>query len=453
MNRSDKLLIAAAVALALAVLGGLVLFKKPGIFSGGQKPAPAVQQAAPAAPPAPVAPDPGPARTFAPQAAPEPGPQPDRAPPGLPQVGGKLSQTPPAGAITQELPTPPGMVPEKPPTPAKPLSPSDVPSGPPQMPAETLPGGSRTPGAVGAPSAPSNPSPGPAPGQTGQTGQTPKDAAAFPPSVGDKKLDQMFAELAEPTMRKEAPPPGKAPVMPEETAGQAAPGQTPPAPEEKPEAKAPAAPEPKPSAVEGKVTGKEQAKDKAKGKGKGKEEKPAPETAGAAKPAGPDTAPQAGAEAKPEAKPEATKPEAKPEAKPQVRKEAAAPKAKAAPSSAPNGKGGPATLPRGKVSRIQAVNGPADFVITLGVSAAPSDVKSFFIDNPPRFIFDIVGAYTFDTSGIMAGSGIVKGIRLAEHPGYFRVVVDLAPDYASKLRGRPVIEKNGSAVVLRIPHE
>lgn len=110
LTRGDKMIIAGAVGLAVTVVLGLAVLKKPHLFSGGSKvqtadipPAPAADSGpAPAvtlpltAPPAAVAPSPAPtaAPTPAPMAAPTPAPAPAAAPPGkaaLPKVAGDES--------------------------------------------------------------------------------------------------------------------------------------------------------------------------------------------------------------------------------------------------------------------------------------------------------------------------------------------------------------------------
>jgi hypothetical protein len=371
LTRGDKTIIIGAVALAVTVVLGLAILKKPYLFSGGPKgPAAAI-------PPAPTA-----ASVPAVEVAVAPAPAPAVPVQPVAPVQAQAEATPPAPAPA--IPSPAGPA----------VAPAQKPAGP----------AAAKPGPV-------------------------------PSVAGDETLEKMFAEIAgdpapagKAAEAKAAPghgPAGDAGHGPDPasvTTGaepKAAPAVSPePAPAPAPVvAEAPAAPAPaaKPlTKAEQKAQAREQAKEKARAAAEAKAA-----AAAAPKPATP-TAPPAKAPAKAPAKPEAV------------------------PAKA--GAAG------GNVIRIVAEEKPGEYILVVHTNKPAGTVNKLFMTDPPRLVLDVAGAWTYTGPlSSVTGNDFIRQIRVGKHPDMFRVVLDMAPDATSRLRGAPTVERVPEGVALRIP--
>ncbi len=349
LTRGDKTIILGAVALAVTVVLGLAILKKPSLFTSGSAPRPAD------IPPPPTAVQPAPA--VAPQA--------------QPPVSASPSQAVPAAA----------------------------------------------------------PAPAPSPATPPAAAPAAEPKAAPPPAVvGDETLEKMFAEIAgdavapgKPAGPKAAGQHGPAGNASGEPAPAAAPtAATTPEPQAVPETPSGAVPaEPLPAKPEPKgKAARNAAKAEAKAKGK-----PAPAVA-------------------PEAKP-APAPEAAPAAAP-------APKAPAVPKGATAKPKAGAVA--GNVVRIVAEEKPGEYVLVIQTNAAPATFNRMFMTDPPRLVLDIGGAWNYNGPLSSAtGNDFIRRIRVGRHADMFRVVLDMAPDATSRLRGAPTAERVPEGVALRIP--
>jgi hypothetical protein len=353
------MIIAGAAALAVTVVLGLAVVKKPYLFGLGEKPAPAD------IPPAPAA------------AAPEvpAGPPPITAPPAA------IAKQAADAAAPVSAPTPPPVA-----SPA-PATPTPVPAAPAAAPAKTPP----------------------------------------PQVAGDESLEKMFEELAgesggNKTGKPGAPKAEAKPVAPV-PAVPAAPVATTPAEaikaEALPEPQAAPAPghEPAPAKVDPKAEAKAKA-EQAKAEAKAKAE-------------------QAKAEARTKA--EQAKAEAKANPAPK-------PVAPAAPAAAKPVAGG------GNVIRVVAEEKPGEYVLVIQTNKPPANFSRMFMTDPPRLVLDIDGAWNYNGPlSSSTGDAFIRQIRVGKHPDKFRVVLDMAPDATTRLRGAPTAERVPEGVALRIP--
>ncbi len=350
LTRGDKMIIAGAAALAVTVVLGLAVVKKPYLFGLGDKPAPAD------IPPAPAA------------AAPEipAGPPPITAPPAA-----IAKQATSAAAPTPATPTP-------------------VPAAPAASPAKAQP----------------------------------------PQAAGDESLEKMFEELAGESAGPKAGKPGApkadskaaapAPAVP------AAPVATTPA-----EAiKAEALPEPQAAPAPGHDPAPAKADPKAEAKAKAEQAKAEAKA----------KAEQAKADAKAKAE------QAKAEAKANPAPKPVAPAAPTAPAAAKPVAGG------GNVIRVVAEEKPGEYVLVIQTNKPPANFSRMFMTDPPRLVLDIDGAWNYNGPlSSSTGDAFIRQIRVGKHPDKFRVVLDMAPDATTRLRGAPTAERVPEGVALRIP--
>lgn len=361
LTRGDKMIIAGAAALAVTVVLGLAVVKKPYLFGLGDKPAPAD------IPPAPTA------------AAPETpaGPPPITAPPAAIAKPAASAAAPAPVAAPMPAATP---APDAAPTPT---APTPVPATP------------------AAPSA-----------------KTPPAQVA-----GDESLEKMFEELAGESGGNKAAKPGAAkdeakaaapaPAIP------AAPAATTPAEG----IKAEALPEPQAAPAPGHDPAPAKTDPKAEAKAK---------------------AEQAKAEAK--AKAEQAKAEAKAKAEQAKANPAPKPVAPAAPAAARPVAGG------GNVIRVTAEEKPGEYVLVIQTNKPPANFSRMFMTDPPRLVLDIDGAWNYNGPlSSSTGDAFIRQIRVGKHADKFRVVLDMAPDATTRLRGAPTAERVPEGVALRIP--
>ncbi|EHJ48520.1 hypothetical protein DFW101_2516 [Solidesulfovibrio carbinoliphilus subsp. oakridgensis] len=362
LTRGDKTIILGAVALAVTVVLGLAILKKPFLFSGGAK--------------GPVA-----AIPPAPTAASVPAVEETLSPPPAPAVPVEVQAAAPATA-------PPAV-----PTPATPAPAAAVPAA-------------------------------------AATAQKPAGTGPAPSVAGDETLEKMFAEIA-----GDPAPVGKA------AEAKAAPGHGPagdaghgpePAPVAEPKAAPAAAPQPAPA--------------------------PAPVVAEAPATAAPAATPLTKAEQKAQAR-EQAKEKAREKAKAAAEAKAAAPAAAgpkpAAPAVSPakaqavSAKAGAAG---GNVIRIVAEEKPGEYLLVVHTSKPAGPATKLFMTDPPRLVLDLAGPWTYTgPMSTVTGNDFIRQIRVGKHPDMFRVVLDMAPDATSRLRGAPAIERVPEGVALRIP--
>jgi hypothetical protein len=159
-----------------------------------------------------------------------------------------------------------------------------------------------------------------------------------------------------------------------------------------------------------------------------------------------DAAAKAKADAKAEAKAAAA---AKAEAKPaEPASPAPAPKP-VAPAKAEPAKPVAAS---GNVVRIVAEEKPGEYVLLIQTNKAPATFNKMFMTDPPRFVLDLGGAWNYNGPLSSAtGNDFIRQIRVGKHSDMFRVVLDMAPDATTRLRGAPTAERTPEGVVLRIP--
>jgi len=282
-----------------------------------------------------------------------------------------------------------------PPPPTSRPAPSGAPLAPP-------PGATPTPAASGQPASPS----------ALPAGSAATASAARPALAGDETLEHMFAEIAKdgPVAAKLPQPKAATPAKePKSSEGPVEVAPTPPGStpvviaEPQPAPAAPASePEPAPA-----PSAKPADKSKAKGKPEAKA-KPAPSSKPAPKPATP--------------------------AKP-------SPAAKIA-----------ASATSGEVVRVVAEDKNAEYRLLVQTNRPPEHVQKMFMADPPRMVLDVAGSWHYTGPTAKAtGESFIRQIRIGRHADMFRVVLDMAPDALSKLRGTPTVERVPEGVVLRIP--
>ncbi|MGD9610996.1 MAG: AMIN domain-containing protein [Desulfovibrionaceae bacterium] len=306
------------------------------------------------------------------------------------------SDLPPAAVTPAPAPeaSPVGAAPVVvPPPPTSHPTPSSAPSAPP-------PGATPAPAASGQPASPSALPAGPAASAS----------AARPALAGDETLEHMFAEIAKdgPVAAKLPQPKAAAPARePKSSEGPAEVAPTPPG-------STPvviAEPQPAPAAP-------------------ASEPEPAP--APSAKPA------------------DKSKSKGKPEPK-------AAPPSRPAPKPAPPAKPSPAAktaapASSGEVVRVVAEDKNAEYRLLVQTNRPPEHVQKMFMADPPRMVLDVAGSWHYTGPTAKAtGENFIRQIRIGRHADMFRVVLDMAPDALSKLRGTPTVERVPEGVVLRIP--
>lgn len=322
---------------------------------------------------------------------------------------GKMSPAVVASAPTAATPPSAG--------PAAVLAPVAAPSGP-------LPPAA---GAQPAQATPASPAPSAAPQAAPvvvapPAAQAPAAGAAKSPAApapGDANLEKMFAEIS----TDAAPPakPGQEKAVSASSAPQAGPEVAPapasaaqPAPEPVPVEAAPAA---KAAAAKG--------KGKAHGGASAKTEAAQPAVTGT-KPAAPSEKAAAPAKAKPAQKEKAAGTPAKAPAKP--------------------------AATAGNVIRIIAEEKPGEYELVIQTNKPPATFSKMFLADPPRMVLDIGGAWNYNGPlSSETGNGFVRHIRVGKHGDLFRVVLDMAPDAPTKLRGAPTLVRVPEGVALRIP--
>lgn len=367
LTRGDKMIIAGAAALAVTVVLGLAVVKKPYLFGLGDKPAPADIPPAPAAAPEIPA-----------------GPPPITAPPTAiaKQAANAAAPAPTAAPLPAPTPAPAAA--------SAPATPTPVPAAPAASPAKAQP----------------------------------------PQAAGDESLEKMFEELAGesagPKAGKPGAPKAEAKAATPAPAVPAAPVATTPAEaikaEALPEPQAAPAPghEPAPAKADPKADPKAEAKAKAeqaKAEAKAKAE-----------------------QAKAEAKAKAEQAKANPVPKP------VAPAGPAAPAAAKPVAGG------GNVIRVVAEEKPGEYVLVIQTNKPPANFSRMFMTDPPRLVLDIDGAWNYNGPlSSSTGDAFIRQIRVGKHPDKFRVVLDMAPDATTRLRGAPTAERVPEGVALRIP--
>ena len=282
------------------------------------------------------------------------------------------------------------------------------------------------PAAVLAPvAAPSAPLPPAADAQPAQATPAPSAAPQAAPAVAPPAAQASAAPEAKPSA---SPPPGDANLekmfaeISSEAAPAANPGQekavsTPSAPEAGP------APAPEPVPAPGDAAPEAKA---APAKGKGKAHGGKSAKSEAAQPAATGTKPAA-------APPEKTQAPAKAEQK-------AGEGAAKAPAAA------------GNVIRIIAEEKPGEYELVIQTNKPPATYSKMFLADPPRMVLDIGGAWNYNGPlSSETGNGFVRHIRVGRHGDLFRVVLDMAPDAPTKLRGAPTLVRVPEGVALRIP--
>lgn len=251
-------------------------------------------------------------------------------------------------------------------------------------------------------------------------------AATTPSSPGDATLEQMFADLANDMTKPSGHDKAKGQGTPEaprpEAPAAKAPAQTPestPAPAPAPHA----APEPAPaSAPPAKA---EPAKAKSGAAAKSHQAPPAKH------------APQA-----------ETKPEGKPEPKPTK----AASKPAEATKPAPKPAAVKPVAATGNVLRIVAEEKPGEYMLLIETNKAPAEYSKMFLTDPPRMVVDISGSWRYNGPLSSAtGNDFIRHIRVGKHRDKFRVVLDMAPNATTRLRGAPTLARVPKGVELRIP--
>jgi len=269
-------------------------------------------------------------------------------------------------------------------------------------------------------SAPLAPPPGATPAASGQpaspsalpAGPAATASAARPAVPGDETLEHMFAEIAKDGPVAAKLPQPKAAVPAKEPKGS-----------EGPAAVAPTPPGSTPVVIA--------------------EPQPAP----AAPASEPEPAPA------PSAKPaDKSKAKAKPEAKAKP-----APPSKPAPKPAAPAKSSPAaktaaSATSGEIVRIVAEDKNAEYRLLVQTNRPPAQVQKMFMADPPRMVLDVAGSWHYTGPTAKAtGENFIRQIRIGRHADMFRVVLDMAPDALSRLRGTPTVERVPEGVVLRIP--
>lgn len=243
-------------------------------------------------------------------------------------------------------------------------------------------------------------------------------SAARPALAGDETLERMFAEIAKDgSVAAKLGAPKAAASKPEQDVGETPPGSTPVVIAEPQPAAAPEAGEPGPAPASA----------------------PAPDAA-AAKPA---------TQAKPAAKAQA---EAKSKAKAKAQTKAET-KAKPAPKPKPMAGAKPASVAvSGDVVRVVAEDKRTEYVLLIQTSRPPAHFQKLFIADPPRMVLDLAGAWRYSgPTSRVTGENFIRQIRIGRHADMFRVVLDMAPDALSKLRGTPTVDRVPEGVVLKIP--
>ena len=377
LTRGDKMIIIGAVALAVTVVLGLAILKKPYLFTGGAKSQPADIAPAPTA-------------ASAPEAAP---------------IAAPATQVPAVVATPAPAPSPAAV--------------SPAPAGP-----------SAAPAAAPAPAAVT------APATTQGVGSKPAPATA-----GDETLEKMFAEIAgdaasagKPGEPKAAVPQGatggdvKEPVTP------AVPGSAPtPAPAPEPAA-APVEAKPEPKGKAAKAAARAAAKAEAKAKAEAAKAAKAKPASAPDVPPGP--APETHSAQPPIDKAAAAKPVA-------PAKKAATPAEAAKPQ---------AGVAAGNVVRIVAEEKPGEYVLLIQTNKPPASFNKMFMADPPRMVLDLGGAWNYNGPLSSAtGNDFIRHIRVGKHADMFRVVLDMAPDATTRLRGAPTATRVPEGVELRIP--
>lgn len=297
--------------------------------------------------------------------------------------------------------------------------PVPIPPAPTAVPAATP----IAPAPSSAPAPTGRPTPAPAPSVV-PTPEAPGPAAsgkaAKPDLAGEESLDKMFAEIARDSRGPDTPAPKAQDAATAEPKPAPAPGTDEPKPAPAPggaqaaDTTAPSQPAPAPTQAEPKAA-------------------PAKSSAKAMKADHPAKTAKAGKTAKPAAQ---AAPKTKP--KPQT-------KTKTKTASAPR-------AATGRIIRLVAEDRLTEFVVTVQTDKAPPAFTKMFLADPPRMVLDLPGAWAYAGPGARnTGTGLIRRIRVGTHPDLFRVVLDMAPDALSRLRGTPTAERVPGGVTLKIP--
>ena len=106
----------------------------------------------------------------------------------------------------------------------------------------------------------------------------------------------------------------------------------------------------------------------------------------------------------------------------------------------------------GNVIRVIAEEKPGEYVLVIQTNKPPANFSRMFMTDPPRLVLDIDGAWNYNGPlSSSTGDAFIRQIRVGKHPDKFRVVLDMAPDATTRLRGAPTAERVPEGVALRIP--
>jgi hypothetical protein len=141
-------------------------------------------------------------------------------------------------------------------------------------------------------------------------------------------------------------------------------------------------------------------------------------------------------------------------AQPPIDKAVAAKPAGPAKKAAPSGEAAKpqAGVAGGNVVRIVAEEKPGEYVLLIQTNKSPASFTKVFMTDPPRMVLDLGGAWNYNGPLSSAtGNDFIRQIRVGKHADMFRVVLDMAPDATTKLRGAPTVTRVPEGVELRIP--
>lgn len=94
----------------------------------------------------------------------------------------------------------------------------------------------------------------------------------------------------------------------------------------------------------------------------------------------------------------------------------------------------------------KTASSPAGSTVALGVSASAEVLRTHVLRNPPRIVIDLIGQD--GQVKTPAADANVARVRVGEHPGYTRVVLDMR-----RVIARADTTKKGGALSVRLDHE
>lgn len=101
--------------------------------------------------------------------------------------------------------------------------------------------------------------------------------------------------------------------------------------------------------------------------------------------------------------------------------------------------------------RLVAEEKAGEYVLTVQTNKPPAHFQKTYMADPPRMVLDLAGSWTYSGPLTRAtGEDFIRQIRVGKHPDMFRVVLDMAPDALSRLRGTPTVERVPEGVALKI---